>query len=59
MDALPLADGHAAALGHLLAAVDLAVHGIVEVAVVGDRPDLVAEVRAGYRPCLLYTSRCV
>ena len=46
----PLANDHAAALGHLLAAVDLAVHGIVEVAVVGDRPDLIAEVRAGYRP---------
>jgi uncharacterized protein YyaL (SSP411 family) len=51
----PVAERHAGALGHLLAAVDLAVHGLVEVAVVGDRPDLVAVVRSVYRPDTVLT----
>ncbi len=41
---------HPTALGHLLAAVDLSVTGITEVAVSGERPDLVAAVLEAYRP---------
>ncbi|MFN8039297.1 MAG: thioredoxin domain-containing protein [Acidimicrobiales bacterium] len=41
---------HPTALGHLLAAVDLSVTGITEVAVSGERPDLVAAVLQAYRP---------
>ena len=39
-----------AALGHLLAAVDLRRAGITEVAIVGDRPDLVGAVHRAYLP---------
>jgi len=46
----PLAARHPTAFGHLLAAVDLAVHGLDEVVVAGDRPDLVALVQGAYRP---------
>jgi uncharacterized protein len=46
----PLAARHPTAFGHLLTAVDLAVHGVDEVVVVGDRPDLVAVVHGAYRP---------
>ena len=41
---------HPMAFGHLLAAVDLWNHGTTEVAVVGDRPDLVRAVAEAYRP---------
>ena len=41
---------HPTALGHLLAAVDLAASGTTEIAVVGDRPDLVAAVAGRYLP---------
>jgi uncharacterized protein YyaL (SSP411 family) len=41
---------HPAALGHLLGAIDLVVHGIDEVAVVGDVPLLVDAVAARYLP---------
>jgi len=41
---------HPTGFGHLLTAVDLAAHGITEVAVIGDRPDLVAGVRNQWRP---------
>ncbi|MCU1452879.1 MAG: hypothetical protein JWN46_1025 [Acidimicrobiales bacterium] len=41
---------HPTALGHLLAAVDLAHPGPDEVAVVGDAPDLVAAVQQRYLP---------
>ena len=41
---------HPAALGHLLGAVDLLVHGIDEVAVVGDAPLLVEAVHTHYLP---------
>jgi uncharacterized protein len=46
----PLAARHPTAFGHLLVAVDLAVHGIDEVVVAGDRPDLVGVVQRAYRP---------
>ncbi len=45
----PLAS-HPTGFGHLLAAVDLAAGGITEVAIVGDRPDLVDEVRSEWHP---------
>jgi uncharacterized protein YyaL (SSP411 family) len=45
-----LATQHPTAFGHLLAAVDLAVNGIDEVVVAGDRPDLVAVVRSRFLP---------
>jgi uncharacterized protein YyaL (SSP411 family) len=38
------------AFGHLLAAVDMRRSGLTEIAVVGDRPDLVAAVHARYLP---------
>jgi uncharacterized protein YyaL (SSP411 family) len=41
---------HPGAFTHLLGAVDLAVTGITEVAVVGDRPDLVQAVQTRYLP---------
>ncbi len=41
------------AFATLVAAADLAVGGIVEVAVTGDRPDLLAEVRRSYRPTVV------
>jgi uncharacterized protein YyaL (SSP411 family) len=41
---------HPTAFAHLLAAVDLARHGTTEIAVVGDRRDLVAEVQRRYLP---------
>ncbi|HET8620382.1 MAG TPA: hypothetical protein VFM27_15565, partial [Acidimicrobiales bacterium] len=46
----PLATRHPTAFGHLLAAVDMAVAGIDEIVVAGDRPDLVAEVHGRYLP---------
>ena len=41
---------HPTAFGRALEAVDLAVGGIEEIAVVGDRPDLVAAIHARYLP---------
>ncbi len=41
---------HPMAFGHLLAALDLLAAGPVEVAVTGERPDLVATVQARYLP---------
>jgi uncharacterized protein YyaL (SSP411 family) len=41
---------HPTAFAHLLAAVDLATASITEVAVTGDRPDLVAAVQSRYLP---------
>ncbi len=46
----PLAARHPTAFGHLLAALDLAVHGIDEIVVTGDRPALVALVQRSYLP---------
>jgi uncharacterized protein YyaL (SSP411 family) len=45
-----LATQHPTAFGHLLAAVDLAVHGIDEVVVAGERPDLVEVVHSRFLP---------
>jgi uncharacterized protein len=45
-----LATQHPTAFGHLLAAVDLAVNGIDEVVVAGDRPDLVEVVQSRFLP---------
>jgi uncharacterized protein len=45
-----LALQHPTAFGHLLDAVDLAVRGMDEVVVVGDRPDLVAAVQQRFVP---------
>jgi uncharacterized protein YyaL (SSP411 family) len=45
-----LATQHPTAFGHLLAAVDLAVHGIDEVVVAGERPDLVEVVHGRFLP---------
>jgi uncharacterized protein YyaL (SSP411 family) len=45
-----LATQHPTAFGHLLAAVDLAVDGIDEVVVAGDRPDLVEVVQSRFLP---------
>jgi uncharacterized protein YyaL (SSP411 family) len=44
------AASHPTAFGHLLAAVDLLVHGIDEVAVAGDAPALVLAVQTRYLP---------
>ena len=44
------ASDHPTAFAHLLAAVDLADAGITEVAVVGDRPEMVTTVQARYLP---------
>jgi uncharacterized protein YyaL (SSP411 family) len=46
----PLAVEHPTAFGHALAAADLLARGTTEVVVAGDRPDLLAEVRAAFRP---------
>jgi uncharacterized protein len=46
----PLAGQHPTAFGHLLYALDLAVHGIDEVVVAGDRPDLVEAVQRRFTP---------
>ena len=45
-----VAGQHPTALAHLLAAVDLVTSGIDEIAVAGDRPDLVAAVHEKYLP---------
>jgi uncharacterized protein YyaL (SSP411 family) len=45
-----LATTHPTAFGHLLAAVDLMVHGVAEVVVAGDRPDLVRAVHERWLP---------
>jgi uncharacterized protein YyaL (SSP411 family) len=44
---------HPPAFTHALAAVDLLVSGLDEVAVIGDRPDLVDALHQGYRPNLV------
>jgi uncharacterized protein YyaL (SSP411 family) len=41
---------HPTAFGQLLAALDLELGGVTEIAVVGDRPDLLEVVRAAWRP---------
>jgi uncharacterized protein YyaL (SSP411 family) len=46
----PLAAQHPTAFGHLLAAVEAAAHGITEVVVTGDRPDLVQAVQRRHLP---------
>ncbi|MBK9181246.1 MAG: thioredoxin domain-containing protein [Acidimicrobiales bacterium] len=46
----PLAAEHPTAFAHLLAAVHLHVSGATEIAIVGDRPDLVRAVAARYVP---------
>ena len=46
----PLAAGAPSAFAHLLGAAELADGGMREVAVVGDRPDLVGAVTSAYRP---------
>jgi uncharacterized protein YyaL (SSP411 family) len=46
----PLAVEHPLAFGHLLTALDLAVYGIDEVVVTGDRPDLVDAVQKRFTP---------
>ncbi len=45
-----MAVAHPTAFGHALAAVDLLARGTTEVVVAGDRPDLLAEARAGFHP---------
>jgi uncharacterized protein len=46
----PLAARHPTAFGHLLCALDLAVRGIDEVVVAGDRPDLLQVVQRRFTP---------
>ena len=46
----PIAGGHPMAFANLLAALDLHHAGATEIAVVGERPDLVAVVRSTWRP---------
>jgi uncharacterized protein YyaL (SSP411 family) len=46
----PATASHPMAFGHLLAALDLHHSGLVEVAVAGDRPDLVEAVQSSHRP---------
>jgi hypothetical protein len=46
---------HPMAFGHLLCALDLLVSGAIEVAVTGERPDLVAAVQARYLPNAVLT----
>ena len=41
---------HPTAFGRMLEAIDIAANGLDEIAVVGDRPDLVAAVQTRYRP---------
>ncbi|CAN5272210.1 hypothetical protein BH18ACT4_BH18ACT4_03050 [soil metagenome] len=48
-----LAVKHPSAFAHLLAAADLIAGGVTEVAVVGDRPDLVADVQRRYLPSVV------
>jgi uncharacterized protein len=45
-----LATEHPTAFGHLLVAVDLAIRGVDEVVVAGDRPDLVEVVQSRFLP---------
>jgi uncharacterized protein len=45
-----LAVEHPTAFGHALAATDLVARGTTEIVVAGDRPDLLATARAGFRP---------
>ncbi|HEX6786497.1 MAG TPA: AGE family epimerase/isomerase, partial [Acidimicrobiales bacterium] len=47
--------GAPTAFGRLLAAVDMLRAGVTEIAVVGDRPDLLAEVRSRYLPNAVLT----
>ncbi|MEX2293122.1 MAG: thioredoxin domain-containing protein [Acidimicrobiales bacterium] len=49
----PMAVQHPTAFGHMLAAVDLVARGTTEVVIPGERPDLVATVRALLRPNLV------
>ena len=46
----PAAIQHPTAFGRALEALDMAAHGLDEIAVVGDRPDLVAAVQTRYLP---------
>ena len=46
----PSAGAHPTAFAHLLGALDLRLTGITEIAVVGDRPDLLDVVRSTWRP---------
>ena len=46
----PIAARHPTAFGHLLVAVDLAVHGVDEIVVAGDRPDLVEVAQRTFVP---------
>jgi uncharacterized protein YyaL (SSP411 family) len=46
----PVAGQHPTAFAHLLSAVDFTTSGATEIVVAGDRPDLLAVVRQGYRP---------
>jgi len=46
----PIAGGHPMAFAHLLAALDLRLTGTTEIAVVGDRPELVRTVQRAWRP---------
>jgi uncharacterized protein len=46
----PLASRHPTAFGYLLVAIDLAAHGIDEVVVTGDRPDLVEVAQRMFLP---------
>ncbi len=46
----PMAARHPTAFGHLLVAIDLAAHGIDEVVVAGDRPDLVDVAQRMFLP---------
>jgi uncharacterized protein len=46
----PVAASHPGAFVHLLGALDMALDGITEVVVVGDRPDLVEPLWGPYRP---------
>ena len=46
----PVAARHPTAFGHMLVAVDLAAHGVDEVVVAGDRPDLVDAVQRTFLP---------
>ncbi|HZT65763.1 MAG TPA: thioredoxin domain-containing protein [Acidimicrobiales bacterium] len=47
---LPFAASNTTVFTHALAAVDLLAHGVTEVVVAGDRPDLVGEVHRRYLP---------
>jgi uncharacterized protein len=45
-----MAVSHPTAFGHVLAAVDLVARGTIEIVIAGDRPDLLAAVRARFLP---------